>query len=221
MQLSAILLSGGIGSRMASEVPKQYLELGGKAIALHCFELLQNHPAVDEVIVVCDTPFAPLFAPAPIAKPGKRRQDSLWNGLQLASGRTILVHDAARPFIDPEDLDQVIEVGIKSGAATLASPLKTTIKEADKLLTVTKTLDRSSLYAIQTPQVVSKEILQNGFAIAQREQRTVTDDVSLAELANEPVQLVLCSETNLKITTPFDLTVAKALYEKSETHHRL
>ena len=203
--LSAILLSGGVGSRMEASTPKQYLPLAGKRIALHAFERLISFPHIEEVIVVCHPAYRSLFPTCPFAEPGERRQDSLFNGLQMVNTQAthILVHDAARPLLSEEDLTHVIEAGLEVGSAT--------IKQADSSMMVTKTHDRSTLFTIQTPQVIKKEILLDGFRVAQEKKLTVTDDVSLAELVGQPVKLMIGSSENIKITTPEDLILAESL----------
>ena len=209
--ITAILLSGGVGSRMGLSMPKQYLPLAGKPLALHCYKLLKFCPLIAEVIVVCEPSYQSLFYGARFALPGQRRQDSLYNGLLEVSQDTnfILVHDAARPLLNEDDLEKIIETGQKVGAATLATPVKVTIKQADENLMVIQTFDRSSLYDIQTPQVINKNLLLKGFEKAIENDLTVPDDVSLVELISHPVQLVMGSYENIKVTTPEDLPLAE------------
>lgn len=218
VRIAAVLLSGGVGSRFGNDTPKQYLSLSGKPIALHSYELLAMSALFNEVVVVCDASYQELFkeSSAPLfAEPGKRRQDSLFNALQLISKETthILVHDAARPFVSPEMVKKVVDEGVATGAATLAVPVKATIKEANAEGIVIRTPDRSCLFEIQTPQVVRFDLLMKGFAKAHQEGLTVTDDVSLAELVGHMVKLVKGSFANLKITTKEDLDLAEKLAE--------
>jgi len=196
---------------MGEVTPKQYLPLDGKPIALHSFTTIAQSDLVAEVVVVCDQHYEHHFHGARFARPGPRRQDSVFHGLQAISPDTdlILIHDIARPLLAEEDLENVILEGNLHGAATLATPVTSTIKIADEKLMVTQTLDRSFLYNIQTPQVLKKKILLEGFAKAHAEEITVTDDVSLAELTSSPVKLVMGSRDNIKITTPEDLVFAE------------
>jgi len=220
MALTAVLLAGGIGSRMGTTTPKQYLFLKDKPIVLHSFHLLQNVPEIEEIIVVCDPLFNAHFPGAIFAKPGSLRQESLYNAIAHISPKTdlVLTHDAARPLIKIENVIRVIEAGKKYGAATLATPVKVTIKEVDQNLMVIKTLDRSNLYDIQTPQVIKKELLIKGFQKIKKENLTVTDDVSIAELLAHPVKIVTGSPSNIKITTKEDLQLAeKILCEQLES----
>ncbi|MEI8365836.1 MAG: 2-C-methyl-D-erythritol 4-phosphate cytidylyltransferase [Parachlamydiaceae bacterium] len=213
---SAILLAGGIGSRMHTSSPKQFLSLGGKPIVRYSFDLFLEMPEIAEIVVVCDPAYRVFFEsvtsnkPIHFALPGTRRQDSLYHGLQAAtlSHELICVHDAARPLIDREIVLRVLEAGERWGAATAGMPVKFTVKQSTPHNFVASTPDRSHLWEIQTPQVLRRDILEEGFCYAQQHGITVTDDVSLAELLGKEVKLVEGSYTNLKITTASDLIVA-------------
>jgi 2-C-methyl-D-erythritol 4-phosphate cytidylyltransferase len=214
---SVILLAGGTGSRMQSSVPKQYLTLGSKPIARHSFDLFLNMSEVDEIVVVCSSECRDLFQTESshkkvvFALPGKRRQDSVYHGLQATSYDLICIHDAARPFIDRDLVLRVLKAGRECGAAAVGMPLKFTIKEIDPHHFVQQTPDRSQLWEVQTPQVLHRELLTRGFHYAHEHQLTVTDDVSLAELIQQPVKLVEGSSLNVKITVPSDLPIAEHL----------
>ena len=212
-----ILAAGGIGSRMGASTPKQYLPLSGKPIALHSFELFCEMDEIDEIIVVCDDEFRPLFSstrkPILFAKPGKRRQDSIFNGLCAAfkNASIICTHDAARPFVERNEIRTLLEKTLEIGAATLASPAICTIKQCHEDRIVEKTLDRTKLWEIQTPQALRRDCLVQGFAYALANDIEVTDDTSLAELLHQPIAVVPSSRHNFKITTPDDLAIAQAL----------
>lgn len=214
-----ILLAGGIGSRMGSKTPKQYLELCDKPIALHSFETFLEISEIEEIVVVCTEEFRELFKTShqnkivSFANPGERRQDSVWSGMQAikSSSNIICVHDAARPFIDRQTILSVIESGAQHGAATVGVPAKSTIKVCNPNGFVKETLDRSTLWEIQTPQVVRRDWLEQGFAFVNERGLSVTDDVSIIELIGKPVKVVEGSYDNIKITTPEDLRIAEAL----------
>ncbi|HEV8051966.1 MAG TPA: 2-C-methyl-D-erythritol 4-phosphate cytidylyltransferase [Parachlamydiaceae bacterium] len=214
VKTSAILLAGGIGQRMHSTTPKQFLVLDQKPVACYSFELFLEMPEIDEIIVVCLEDFRELFnsthshKQVSFALPGERRQDSVFNGLQAASHDLICIHDAARPFIDKEIVSNALEAGKQYGAAAIGMPVKFTVKEIDPENFVIKTPDRSNVWEIQTPQVLQRHILTEGFNYANLHKLTVTDDVSLAELIGKPVKLVEGSHINLKMTFPNDLTIA-------------
>lgn len=213
--VSVVLLAGGKGTRLKSSIPKQFLSLRGKMVALYSLEIFLSLPEVKEVIVVCENAFFSLFSGYPVkqALPGERRQDSLYNGLQACDPMFpwVCVHDAARPLISREACQRLFEDGKKIGAASLGMPVKWTVKECMNDKTVNRTLDRSLIWEIQTPQFLSRNILENGFSHANQHQLTVTDDVSLAELLGHPVKMVEGSYANLKITTPEDLVIAESL----------
>ncbi|MCC5831681.1 MAG: 2-C-methyl-D-erythritol 4-phosphate cytidylyltransferase [Chlamydiales bacterium] len=207
MKISVILLAGGKGSRMGTALPKQFLLLDERPIACRSLEIFLNHSAVSEVIVVCASAYRPFFSGYDVqfANPGERRQDSLFNGLAFARHEWVCVHDAARPYLTRELLTRLIDEGKEIGAATLAMPVKNTVKESDESGFVRSTPDREYIWEVQTPQLLTKEVLLKGFAYADKHGLTVTDDVSLAELIGHPVKLVPGSYENIKITTPEDL----------------
>lgn len=215
LNTSAILLAGGLGTRLNASIPKQYLILNEKAIALYSFDLLLKTPEINEIVVVCFPNFNELFISSEklikFALPGKRRQDSVFNGFQKTSHPIICIHDSARPFVTKEDLLQVLEAGKCYGAATLGVPLKFTVKETTPQNFVKSTLDRTKIWEIQTPQVLHRDILEEGFKYAQEHAITVTDDVSLGELIGKPAKLIEGSYTNIKITVSEDLIMAKHL----------
>ena len=220
--ISAVLLSGGVGTRLGASIPKQYLMLNDKPIALHSFELLASNPLIHEVVVVCDPYYDALFQKHTISKalhfarPGAERQNSLFNGLQkIASQAThVLIHDAARPFINDDMIKRVIDSGLSEGAATLAMPVKATIKEADDQNFVIKTPDRKHLFEIQTPQVIKKELLRDGFEYADSHGLKASDDVYFAEILGHKAKLVRGCYTNIKVTTIEDLEFARFFSEK-------
>jgi len=107
------------------------------------------------------------------------------------------------------------------GPAALAVPVKSTVREADAAGRVTRSLDRDSLYEVQTPQMISRQLLEEGFAIAEERQITVTDDVALAELAGATIHLLPGEYSNLKVTTPEDLLIAERLYAQVSSNARL
>jgi len=216
--VGAVLVAGGAGSRMGGATPKQFLLLKGKAIALHSLELFLQSSSIDEIAIVCSLVYQPLFENAigdckkvSFALPGIRRQDSVYNGVRALSERIsyVCIHDAARPFIAAKELEEVIAAGRQWGAATLAIPVKGTIKQVNQELFVDCTPARSLLFEAQTPQVLQKQLLLDAFDKCYADKLNVTDDVSLAELIGRPVKIVQGSYKNIKITTPEDLTVAQ------------
>ncbi|CAO1944152.1 unnamed protein product [Urochloa humidicola] len=219
--VSVILLSGGQGKRMGASMPKQYLPLLGLPIALHSLKTFCQLKEVKEVVVVCDPDYSDLFEgsienmqiPLKFACPGKERQDSVFNGLQEIDGESelVCVHDSARPLVTSEDLKKVLEDAAVHGAAVLGVPVKATIKEATSDSFVVKTLDRKTLWEMQTPQVMKPNLLRDGFELVKRDGLEVTDDVSIVEYLKHPVYITEGSYTNIKVTTPDDLLLAERL----------
>lgn len=221
---NVVLLAGGTGTRMGASVPKQYLTVGNKPLALYSFELFLSLPEVKEVVVVCDPIYQHLFLnhassiKVSFALPGPRRQDSVFNGIQtFAFDDLICIHDSARPLINEIAVRQTVQMAHQWGAAALGVPALSTIKVCDQEQIVMHTLKRDTLWEIQTPQVLRLDILKRGFIKAQSDHLTVTDDVFLAELMGHSVKIVRGDYTNIKITHPNDLIVAKQLLEQACT----
>ncbi|XP_009129141.1 2-C-methyl-D-erythritol 4-phosphate cytidylyltransferase, chloroplastic [Brassica rapa] len=219
--VSVILLAGGQGKRMKMTIPKQYIPLLGQPIALYSFFTFSRMPEVKEIVVVCDPFFRDIFeeyedsidVDLKFALPGKERQDSVHSGLQEidVNAELVCIHDSARPLVDTEDVEKVLKDGWAVGAAVLGVPAKATIKEVNSDSLVVKTLDRKTLWEMQTPQVIKPELLKRGFELVKREGLEVTDDVSIVEYLKHPVYVTQGSYTNIKVTTPDDLLLAERI----------
>lgn len=211
--IGVVLAAGGIGSRMQSAIPKQFLAIDGKPIVQYSLELFAAQPEIHEIVIVCSEEYRHFFslealgAKVKFALPGKRRQDSVYNGFMAMEQEhsLICVHDAARPFVTLPILKRVLDAAKSCGAAASAMPVKFTVKQADPEGKVIQTYDRATLWEIQTPQALTPSLLKSGYEYVLKHEMTVTDDVSLVELLGKPVQLVEGSYSNIKITTPEDL----------------
>lgn len=220
--ISAILLSGGFGKRMQSDLPKQYLPFHGKPVILHALEALLTFPLWKEIAIVCEPQYISLFAPyktqVPLhfCLPGQERQDSVQAGFQCLSPSTrwVCIHDGARPLLQKKDLYAVLEAGQKHGASALAIPVHGTIKEADASFHVVQTLDRSRLWEMQTPQVLSYDLLQKGLQRMKEKGQKATDDLSLAESVDHPATIVPGDPSNIKITTSVDFLLGELLFKR-------
>ena len=214
----ALILAGGRGTRLGTDTPKQFLPLGGKTVLRHAAEAFLDHPAVDRVRVVIaagdrprhDEALSGLAVMEPVPG-GPSRQDSALRGLESLCGsppRLVLIHDAARPFPGPGTIERTVRALERHPAAAPALPLTDTIKEAHGGL-VDRTVDRSRLRSVQTPQGFRfPQILAAHRAAAARE---ATDDAAVAEQAGLEVALVAGSKANIKITTEDDLVLARRL----------
>ncbi|KAF5813551.1 putative 2-C-methyl-D-erythritol 4-phosphate cytidylyltransferase [Helianthus annuus] len=219
--VSVVLLAGGKGKRMGASMPKQYLPLLGQPIALYSFYTFSRMPEVKEIIVVCDPSYRDIFEDArekinvdlKFALPGKERQDSVYSGLQTIdpTSELVCIHDSARPLVTSSDVEKVLNDGLRVGASVLGVPAKATIKEGNSESFVVKTLDRKTLWEMQTPQVIKPELLKRGFELVNREDLEVTDDVSIVEHLKHPVYITQGSYTNIKVTTPDDLLLAERI----------
>lgn len=218
--ISALLLAGGTGSRFGSDVPKQFLPLGKKLVAHYSLDLLLACPWIKEIVIVCDSNNTHYFSEYTdgkirFAPPGKTRQGSVQQGLLRASpeAQYICIHDSARPFISSKELMILIEEGIEHKAAALGVPAKNTIKEVDDLGYAVATLDRSKLWEMQTPQILSSKLLWKGLDFAHQHGIIATDDICLAEHLGWKAKIIMGSYRNIKITTKEDIFIAKALLE--------
>lgn len=223
LSVSVVFLAGGTGTRMGQSIPKQFLLLNEKPVFYYSLELFLSIPEIKEIIIVCDDAYRTFFTDIPVqgktirfANPGSRRQDSVYNGLMQADPQADLIctHDSARPLIDQPLVMRVIDAAYKYGAATVGMPVAFTVKQSNAQQFVSCTMDRSTLWEIQTPQVIRPDLFHEGFRIANEKNLTVTDDVSLVELLQKEVKLVEGSPHNLKITFPKDLELASLILKK-------
>lgn len=218
----AIIPAAGIGSRMQTDRAKQMIELGGVPVLVHTLRRFEECPAVDQVILALQPNLTQevlalasrynLTKIARIVAGGAERQDSVYRGLQVVSSAAIVViHDAVRPFVTPDEIRAVIERAAKTGAALMAVPAVDTIKQV-KSGRVHRSLDRKSLYHAQTPQAFRYSVIKEAYDRASREGFSATDDSQLVERMGHRVSIVEGSHINIKITRPFDLRLAEAIY---------
>lgn len=220
MKTAAILVAAGSSARMKSGgASKTMMEIGGEPVLSRTLRAFENTACISKIVIVaraCDfdaiqKASAFVTKPLTITEGGKERQDSVSNGAALCSdAEYIAVHDAARPFITPEEIETVCADAEKYGAATLAVPVKDTIKVAAADGTVCATPERSTLRAIQTPQVFRLSLYKEALCLAKNAGKQYTDDCQLIEAAGGKVYLTPGDYKNIKITTPEDLLVAEA-----------
>lgn len=220
MKTAAILVAAGSSARMKSGgASKTMMEIGGEPVLSRTLRAFENTACISKIVIVaraCDfdaiqKASAFVTKPLTITEGGKERQDSVSNGAALCGdAEYIAVHDAARPFITPEEIETVCADAEKYGAATLAVPVKDTIKVATADGTVCATPERSTLRAIQTPQVFRLSLYEEALCLAKNAGKQYTDDCQLIEAAGGKVYLTPGDYKNIKITTPEDLLVAEA-----------
>lgn len=214
---SAVIVAGGSGTRMGR--PKQMLPLGAKPVLVRTVEAFLNTPEIKEIVVV--TPpenraeLEKRFPHIIFADPGKTRLLSVKNGFlkTSAAAQLVAVHDGARPLVEPVHISACLQAAQKYGAAVLAVPVKDTVKVCKDGF-VQNTLDRSVLWAAQTPQCYRRPILAEALEKFGQEEGA-TDESQLVEKLGIKVRVVPSSYKNNKITTPEDLVFAEALLENS------
>lgn len=224
MKLAAIVLAAGKGLRLESKIPKPLARINSKPVIIYSLETLSRHPLVKYIILVVNSKNSKSIIKEvkklrikkieKIIQGGRRRQDSVLNGLKALDNDThlVLIHDAARPFIDKDTLSGVIKTAKESGAAIVGVPVKSTIKRISDKFIVKETIERKGLWEIQTPQVFKKDLILRAYKKFGK--TDVTDDAMLVERLGEKVSVVLGSYNNIKITTPEDLKLAKAITKR-------
>lgn len=224
MKVSVILVGAGLGLRMGGAVKKPFLQIHGKPIFLHTIERFAQNEKISEIILVVgeteiqslhDTWQSTLEANKvkKIVPGGKRRQDSVYNGIcQVSSdAEIILIHDIVRPLVRKEHIEAVIDKAKETGAAILAAPMKATVKEVGNNFLVQRTIPRNILWMAQTPQGFKSNLILNVFSQLKNSDIEFTDDAQMVEKAGYPVYIVPGTDENIKITTPEDIRLAEAL----------
>jgi len=229
VKVFAVVPAAGIGKRFGPGGKKLFNTLGGKPVVIHTLELLQSAPEITEIIPAVKEEDLMIFADLieefelnkvkQIVPGGQERQDSVYNGLRFISddASVVLIHDGGRPFADCGMISRVLDDIEGCDGTVAAVPVKDTIKEAAAgdeeadALFVRCTLNRSVLYAVQTPQAFPFGVIMEAHEKAKRERFLGTDDASLVERYGGKIRLVPGSYRNIKITTPEDLAVAEAL----------
>lgn len=225
MKTTAIIASGGVGKRFGTDIPKQYLLLKDKPIIIWALLAFEKNANIDDIIVIAQNEYwdfikeeASKFGISKIrgfANAGAERQESVNNALKLEISENsdiILIHDAARPFINDKIINDSIAFAQKFGVAIPATRLKETIKKVDDSSFVESTIDRNSLRSIQTPQTFKKDILFLAYQNLNTE-NIATDDAALAERIGNRAYVFDGLEYNIKITSKIDLIIANKLLE--------
>jgi 2-C-methyl-D-erythritol 4-phosphate cytidylyltransferase len=218
--LSAIIVAAGSSQRMGFD--KLFALLGERPVLAHTIDAFERADCVQEIILVARADRAGELKDfvgrheykkvKEIVAGGVERQDSVRSGLERvgATAKYVAVHDAARPLITPEQIEQVFEAARQHGAASLAEPITDTLKRADENGFVSGGVSRAGLYAMQTPQVFERALLIAAYAKVFEQKLTVTDEVSAVENYGAKVVLVRNDDWNVKITYPRDLVLAQA-----------
>jgi 2-C-methyl-D-erythritol 4-phosphate cytidylyltransferase len=222
--LTAIIVAAGDSRRMGFD--KLFAAIAGKPVIAHTIRAFERANSVDGIVVVAREDrhdelktmvrgenFKKVRS---IIPGGKQRQDSVRAGLDHleAVTRYVAVHDAARPLVTPEQIERVFAQCQIHGAASLAEPINDTLKRADADLVITGSVDRQGLYAMQTPQMFERALLDEAYRAVYAENILVTDEASAVERLGRKIALVLNDDFNFKITYPPDLPLAEFVLEQ-------
>ncbi|MFL5906707.1 MAG: 2-C-methyl-D-erythritol 4-phosphate cytidylyltransferase, partial [Solirubrobacterales bacterium] len=207
-----MIAAAGSGERLGAGGPKAFVEVGGRPLLDWSLEAFRAAAAIDQIVVaVPPGKKERVTEPGVVAVAGgEHRSESVANALERCESEIVVVHDAARPLVTPGLIDAVVEeLGAEGDAAAViaASPVSDTIKQASEGGQVERTLDRSGLWAVQTPQAFRAEALREALADPEA-LPDATDDAMLVERRGGRVLIHASSPDNLKVTTPFDLRVA-------------
>lgn len=224
--LSAIIVAAGSSERMGFD--KLFALVGGEPLIAHTIAAFENTTCVDEIILVGRAESLGelrkiIREPTKVKQivpGGAERSDSVRAGLDHVDPKSdfVAVHDAARPMVTPEKITRVFEVARTNGAATLAEPINDTLKRVDVDLAVLGPVDRNGVYAMQTPQVFERKLLDEAYDLVARKKIPVTDEVSAVELLGRKIVLVPNHDFNFKITYPRDLPLAEfVLKQRAQT----
>jgi 2-C-methyl-D-erythritol 4-phosphate cytidylyltransferase len=218
----ALIVAAGRGERLGSDRPKAFVTLGGRPMLDWSVEALRSVTEIDCIVVALPADALDLAPAGTVAVAGGAvRSASVREALRACpAGDPVVVHDAARPLAPARLFERALAQLEGSGADAViaAAPVSDTIKEVDGTdgRTVTRTLERARLWAVQTPQVFRRSALERALLDAAEETlAAATDDAWLIERAGGTVEVVQSSPANFKITTPTDLTLAELLLAKA------
>ena len=214
----AIILGAGNGTRMKSEKSKLLLEIGSKTVIERSVEAFLSVSDIDEIIVVARERDVEIYSELltderiSFVIGGETRQQSVKNAVETVDdAHLIIIHDGARPLIKCEDIEKTIRSAEEFSAAAVGVYVKDTIKIVDKQGFVESTPDRSTLFAVQTPQIFDFDLYKSAMQKADEQGLDFTDDCQLVELCGGKVKMVEGSYSNIKITTPDDIALAENL----------
>jgi 2-C-methyl-D-erythritol 4-phosphate cytidylyltransferase len=226
--VTAIVLAAGRSTRMGGGLNKQFIELFGKPLIYFSLAAFEQCPNIETIVLVRRPDYAQQAEKiiqeygfkkvAAFTDGGVERQNSVWNGLGKCDPATdiTVIHDGARPLLTPALIESTIVSAQAHGTGIAATKVVDTIKEANEDKTVVRTVDRTKLWAVQTPQTVRFSLLREAYTNVFLKQMVVTDEAAAVESLGHKVHLVETPFLNLKITTPADLAVAEALLRQRQ-----
>jgi len=226
MRNIVLLLASGSGSRVGSDIPKQFIEINGKCLFQYALETFENHINIDEIMLVCKSDYLE-FAKQVVRQfgykkvkrilaGGETRQESVYNGIFSVSAEeaNILIHDAARPFVTNEMIDRVLEALVTNTAVSTVLPSTDTMFVTENNV-VQSIPNRKDLFRVQTPQGFYLNTIRKAHHLAQKQDlKLATDDCSLvSHFGLGDIATVLGDELAFKVTSPLDLVFAKSVLD--------
>ena len=212
-KVTAVIVAAGSGTRMGTDVPKQFLKIGGRTILETTVAVFEKNPYVDDILVLtgrdfvefCEELCRPFEKVRSILPGGKERQDTVWEAVRrIPEGELVLIHDGVRPYVTDAVIEGVLAGAKSAGAAVPAVASKDTVRQTEAE-GGSRTLDRKTLFQVQTPQGFASEILRKAYEAAYRDAFLGTDDAGLAERIGQTILLTEGDYANIKITTREDL----------------
>jgi 2-C-methyl-D-erythritol 4-phosphate cytidylyltransferase len=217
MSFSVIITAGGIGKRMGSAIPKQFIEVSGLPILMHTILCFHRFDSRTQIIITLPNDWKSYWeellithsftVPHIVVDGGVERYDSIKNALSVCEFNLIAVHDGVRPLVSNETIQNCLDLATDQGSAIPTLPIKESLRKTDGF--TTKSLERKEYLTVQTPQIFTAEMLKNAYNIPFHE--GITDDASLVEEAGFSVGITTGNEENIKITTQFDLKIVSLL----------
>jgi 2-C-methyl-D-erythritol 4-phosphate cytidylyltransferase/2-C-methyl-D-erythritol 2,4-cyclodiphosphate synthase len=218
----ALIVAAGSGLRIGGEIPKQFLHLGGKPLLRYCLETFASHPRISGICVVINPSYRPFYEAAvagldmlPAVHGGTTRQESVRLGLEALEAMQpdlVLIHDAARPFLDAATIDRTLDALAEHSAALVSVPVVDTLKRAEGTFSG-MTVDRKDLWRAQTPQGFHFRTILDAHRTMASHGQEMTDDAAVAEATGQRVVLVQGHEDNFKITNPADVIRAERILQ--------
>lgn len=218
--LSVIITAGGIGKRMGSSIPKQFIVVAGKPILMHTILAFQNFSDQFQILLTLPSDWKNYWRdlcseydfniPHTVIDGGEERYHSIKNALEVATGYLIAIHDGVRPFVSNSLMNRLVEAARKNGTAVPVVSLKESLRQLNEV-GFSIAVDRNCYKSVQTPQVFQSSLINRAYQLPYHAK--ITDDASLVEEAGSTIFLVEGEEDNLKITTPKDIWIAEYLFQ--------
>lgn len=222
MKVVALIAAAGLGKRMNAKINKPFIPIFGKPILAYTVEKFEKCKFIEKIYLIVNQEERDFCSKDIILKynfskvqelieGGETRQDSVYNGLKVLGPDTdiVVIHDGARPLVEGAIIQESIEAAQEYGAAIAAIPLKDTIKKSRKDFFINETLNREEIWRAQTPQTFRYDIILSAYHQAYKDKFFTTDDAAIVERYGHKVKMIIGSEENIKITTPFDIIIAE------------